>query len=402
MSTYFIPEPEIAMKGEAMRVETPRLGFSLYLNPKLGTVQLYHDTSISIMDYGAIVARIVKGIVPSHTPWMIPRRLRHYKHDVYTKVVGKKLLPFYRKWRETLPADLERVHKALYSVRGKWPSATAVRAALALRYPNDLFQIRACRLACAEAGRHVALTQAQDWNWMDAYEPVGKVARRALYRVPGGVWYTEARDVIQYITQVPFPHRRRWILLALAGPDAVPVVERSSDAQINKGFRILARHLQLEGQTRKHFAIRQAWRFMLDAPPPESPQATVVRYAQHAIRWHAEARWRRIEPGNRHFPTLQIQPPDGFRYIDNSDDLVEEGLRMHHCVGVYSGRAASGKSFIFNYRDAVTLEVSPEGEVIQAYGPYNSRNDLVLEAQYLLQQWCDEKWPDAIGRVSAS
>ena len=56
---------------------------------------------------------------------------------------------------------------------------------------------------------------------------------------------------------------------------------------------------------------------------------------------------------------------DGFEFIQmrTAQDLVDEGKAMHHCVGSYADRCASGKSIIFsmrkNERSYVTIELDP-------------------------------------------
>lgn len=77
-------------------------------------------------------------------------------------------------------------------------------------------------------------------------------------------------------------------------------------------------------------------------------------------------------------------------------DIVDEGTRQHHCVGAsdtYMLRMATRESFILFLRHSdkkeepyYTLEVKPNGQIVQAYAAYDRKPDYdkVLK---ILQQW---------------
>lgn len=56
--------------------------------------------------------------------------------------------------------------------------------------------------------------------------------------------------------------------------------------------------------------------------------------------------------------------------------LCEEGRRMSHCVGDYDDDVADGRAFIYSLRtpggkSRATIQISPEGQLVQVYGPCN-------------------------------
>lgn len=77
-------------------------------------------------------------------------------------------------------------------------------------------------------------------------------------------------------------------------------------------------------------------------------------------------------------------------------DIVDEGTRQHHCVGAsdtYMLRMATRKSFILFLRHSdkkeepyYTLEVKPNGQIIQAYAAYDRKPDYDKVSK-ILQQW---------------
>lgn len=77
-------------------------------------------------------------------------------------------------------------------------------------------------------------------------------------------------------------------------------------------------------------------------------------------------------------------------------DIVDEGTRQHHCVGAsdtYMLRMATRESFILFLRHSdkkeepyYTLEVKPNGQIIQAYAAYDRKPDYDKVSK-ILQQW---------------
>lgn len=85
---------------------------------------------------------------------------------------------------------------------------------------------------------------------------------------------------------------------------------------------------------------------------------------------------------------------DGFRFIQlrTAEDLGQEGVAMHHCVGSYVSRCAKGRSIIFSMRkdskSYVTIELAPQKGyiVLQQYTLHDITvtNKMVLD---LMQRW---------------
>lgn len=77
-------------------------------------------------------------------------------------------------------------------------------------------------------------------------------------------------------------------------------------------------------------------------------------------------------------------------------DIVDEGTRQHHCVGAsdtYMLRMAARESFILFLRHSdkkekpyYTLEVKPNGQIVQAYAAYDRKPDYDKVSK-ILQQW---------------
>jgi hypothetical protein len=63
---------------------------------------------------------------------------------------------------------------------------------------------------------------------------------------------------------------------------------------------------------------------------------------------------------------------------------------MNNCVASYARGAVRGSSLLFHAAkdgESVTIEVSPQGHVVQASGPNNRRNTAAKWAQRALGRW---------------
>lgn len=95
---------------------------------------------------------------------------------------------------------------------------------------------------------------------------------------------------------------------------------------------------------------------------------------------------------------------DGLRVVipSSSEDIVEEGQAMHHCVAGYAARHMEGKLDILFLRDAETNERKATIEMngnhlVQIRGPYNDRNTVPAEERY---GWFVDVWLNWVRRGS--
>ncbi|MDX2166641.1 MAG: PcfJ domain-containing protein [Deltaproteobacteria bacterium] len=152
--------------------------------------------------------------------------------------------------------------------------------------------------------------------------------------------------------------------------------------------------------------------YLLDAFGP-----AVRRFEQvvaHAIRRHQAIGHRRGLDADiddlRHLLDLPARPsPDmptaappapppavaGLRFLATVGEVIEEGRRMGHCIGLYADRAVSGECFLFHAEhqgSTASIEVGAEGRVRQASGPRNRHNAACDWARRVLGQWI-RSWP---------
>ena len=120
---------------------------------------------------------------------------------------------------------------------------------------------------------------------------------------------------------------------------------------------------------------------------PFSPNMSLRTVARLSDEWHEAVANNMGETGGGTRPAFP--PPwikgakiNGYEIvpIESAADLYLEGKKMHHCVGTYAWRVASGEAFLYSVREneqrvATIMLVAEDGKpkIGGASGPYNAR-----------------------------
>ena len=125
------------------------------------------------------------------------------------------------------------------------------------------------------------------------------------------------------------------------------------------------------------------------------------RYVEEANREKVKQKAKKfagIQKDYKKNVALYAWEGEGFSILvpRNYLDIVDEGTRQHHCVGAsdtYMLRMAKRESFILFLRHSdkkekpyYTLEVKPNGQIVQAYAAYDRKPDYDKVSK-ILQQW---------------
>lgn len=125
------------------------------------------------------------------------------------------------------------------------------------------------------------------------------------------------------------------------------------------------------------------------------------RYVEEANREKVKQKAKKfagIQKDYKKNVALYAWEGEGFSILvpRNYLDIVDEGTRQHHCVGasdIYMLRMAKRESFILFLRHSdkkekpyYTLEVKPNGQIVQAYAAYDRKPDYDKVSK-ILQQW---------------
>jgi hypothetical protein len=153
--------------------------------------------------------------------------------------------------------------------------------------------------------------------------------------------------------------------------------------------------------------------YLIDSDPGAATRLEHV--VSHAIRRHAgpAQRYRGLDyvpqllqqraAADRHTPTAAppLPPPvaEGLRLLATVGEVIDEGLRMRHCIGLYADRAVSGDCFLFHVAhdgQSASIEVGADGRIRQAVGPDNQYNKAAEWGTRLLRGWV-ARWPPGRG-----
>jgi len=252
-------------------------------------------------------------------------------------------------------------------------------------------------------------------RWRSLFAPDGQVTRAvsktlALLDEPA-FRDVDARDVwrLQSIALVqPVRSPRHLHLLAERQQLGGPALERdlrllqlADDDAIDDAIDDVARTLRLQ-----RLALRQREHVLCEVLGQAGDRAGDERLpAAHAVRTLVRRRLdavraARRRPAREGSSQVAVAPPiplpvdRRLRFLVSEDDFLDEGERMHHCVGTYFASAVDGEGYFFHFHDgdgdgdgAATVRVSPCGVVLESRGPCNARTPATLRATRALSAW---------------
>lgn len=156
---------------------------------------------------------------------------------------------------------------------------------------------------------------------------------------------------------------------------------------------------------RKITQISTAIGFILDFP--ERHRGNIVGLADKSIDWHRHTQERMEEERRKSedpntlnaLPPITLPEDENIRFLSKVGDLYDESSVMKHCVYSYKYQTINGNSFIFHVDkdgDMATIEISREGDLIQAQGIHNRKysvlnpkktNAAILYGRRILSAW---------------
>ena len=217
--------------------------------------------------------------------------------------------------------------------------------------------------------------------------------------LPGNVSPKVLCELRKIILPRPIYNRLELITTILAGsrsPHNYNVFAHSRADEIAEAMRRIGNHTHEPLSPRRWRNVRGAVQFLLDFP--ERHAGRIVGLAEKSIRWHRAGYQQEAEKAivNLGRETKLATPPvplpeiQGIRFLATVGDVADEGHRMEHCIGSYARQAAWGECYLFHVDhgdEEASVEVSPFGVVVQAWGPRNRRNKATRWAEQVLGQW---------------
>jgi hypothetical protein len=102
-------------------------------------------------------------------------------------------------------------------------------------------------------------------------------------------------------------------------------------------------------------------------------------------------------------PPIPLPSTPGLRFLATAGDLVEEGVRMEHCVATYWPWARTGEAYLFHVehrQEHATVQVDEMGRPVQWRGPGNKDNAAARWGYWALHDWGRGFWAKRFGAAT--
>lgn len=272
-----------------------------------------------------------------------------------------------------------------------------------------------CGLSCGHYGHEFefhpdrrpatldSLTAMENWRGLFSYS--GRPYRslnRTLMNLPGGVPHKLVANLTDWRLERPYVKRLELTTLLLFGELALQhrhnthVFEHARAPQIKEAMRRVANHTRNDLSARHTKDIGLMVGFLADYPGEHT--GNIVGLADASIRWHrvdmarvVASTAKRLGPDTKTaLPPIPLPKIDGVSFLSTVEEVCREGQQMSHCIASYAKIAIEGSCYLFHAEhnsDKATIELGPDGQVIQVHGPNNRRNGAGAWARRVLNRW---------------
>ena len=251
-------------------------------------------------------------------------------------------------------------------------------------------------------------------DWPALFSHSGESYRslnRTLMNLPGGIPSGLVCNLRYLCLDHPITERLPLLALLLyadphvrtgraggAPPIHANVLHHATVEELQRAIVQVGEHLHMSLSHRRTSDVRRVVSYLADYP--EQHRGRLGGLVDKAIRWHrddaAEAARRESERLGAETPTArpQVLPEiPGVTFLDSVGSVCQEGADMGHCVGTYAEAAVRGHCYLFHVErngDSATIELAPNGQVVQACGPQNYHNRAATWGRRILHRWASQ------------
>jgi len=245
-------------------------------------------------------------------------------------------------------------------------------------------------------------------GWRDELAYGGSAYRASnitLDRYPGGVPLSLARNLHRKKLPHPITHRAALTLYLQCNRVAwADIFARASNDQVKRAMQAYNHFTHRGGSWRKAADLDRLQMFIRDSLRGNPmvmyrPGITVVGLTDYAVTYHQDRAWERMAlQANRPtaLPPIPLPDAEGITFLDCTDAVREEGIKMRHCVPGYADAAVAGDSYLFHIEykgEKATAEVFGD-QVRQIYGPANGSNKACRYGRRVLGEWVKDLTQD--------
>lgn len=254
---------------------------------------------------------------------------------------------------------------------------------------GDLLKYHACRLYAkfAEtAPQSDYLALVADWRTFLGQGSGGNRAiNKTLDHFPVGVSFHQIAYLAQFNITTAVTKRLHMVACLCAAEHHhwelhQRAVLQADDEQVLCAAEVQSTILNRRSTTE---SIRGVMSHILDYEEPY--HGDLVGLSRRSLHWHDNLHRERYkrpqraenEPTARPAIDLDGLAEQGITFLDTANAVIAEGDLMDHCVASYADKAVAGQCYLFHVEyegHMATIEATPSGKVIQAYGPRDTNN----------------------------
>jgi hypothetical protein len=260
---------------------------------------------------------------------------------------------------------------------------------------KDILAFRGAQIAACFG----SLDEMRNWRALFCPPEVRpyKALNKTLNALPGGVTTRLLYRLRSFVLPRAITNRLELITtLSAEGQNNFDVFAHATAAEIVEAMLRVGRFLHRDFNPRRLRDVREVVGFLYDFP--ERHEGRIVGLADKSIRWHRDCQEEEIRKSLRELgrdalvsrPPIPVPAFPGVRFLETVGDVCNEGMSMGHCIASYAKKAYYGQCYLFHVeyeRDAASVEVSPEGVVLQSQGPGNKPNRATEWGKVVLSQW---------------
>lgn len=192
------------------------------------------------------------------------------------------------------------------------------------------------------------------------------------------------------------------------------ILERSTEEDCKKAVKFMWNYFPSpkSGDFRSTRDIKRIMNLIVDRTP-SNDKISLMSWARESELYHhdlelqrriqqqeAEERDRRykeeskrIKESSTAVPPITLPENPNIKFLDTYQSVVEEGNTMGHCIASYAEKAVKGGCYLFHVDyngEPASVEVSPDGYVLQSYGKRDVINEASEYAKKELSKWAKD------------
>lgn len=172
-------------------------------------------------------------------------------------------------------------------------------------------------------------------------------------------------------------------------------VIRSTSEEIRRAFKLYQKQLKRQGRKvrlNKSVDINEFIQYCRDFEGEHN--GNIVGLYHKSVEWHGRQVYNQLQRADAQTktatPKVALPPLDNVQFLSTVGEVVAEGHKMGHCIASYANYAVQGTCYLFHVEykgHTASTMVAPTGEVVQSYGPRNSKNLASEYGKKVLGKW---------------